>query len=294
MDYNKIEDSVFKKAMEVFKEGASEFFNLGVKIDKPAHTEIKNIDIKTNVMDYLFYMEDGDYLHFEFQTTKKQEDISRFLYYDSSLHYSTKKNIRTIVIYSSDINEAVTELNCGTIDYKVEAFYMSSLDGDKKLDELKNKILKEEILTEEDIMGLCFIPLMKSKKSKSDIIIESIETASKIKISTYKNKCLMLLYALFDKFGDEISKKKFKEVLTLTEVGKMIYDEGLEEGIEKGMEKGIGKGKSELLIKQLIKKFKVLPEGLREKIMNLPSDTLEIIATEIFDMESIEDLKKYI
>lgn len=143
-------------------------------------------------------------------------------------------------------------------------------------------------------MGLCFIPLMSTKKSKSDIIIDSIDTASKIKNNTYKDKCLMLLYALFDKFGDETSKKKFREVLTLTEVGKMIYDEGVEEGLEKGLEKGIGKGKCEILIKLLIKKFKVLPDGLREEIMNLPVDTLEIIATEIFDMESIEDLKKYI
>lgn len=121
-------------------------------------------------------------------------------------------------------------------------------------------------------------------------LIDSIDTASKIKNNTYKDKCLMLLYALFDKFGDETSKKKFREVLTLTEVGKMIYDEGVEEGLEKG----IGKGKYEILIKLLIKKFKVLPDGLREEIMNLPADTLEIIATEIFDMESIDDLKKYI
>ena len=28
MDYNKVEDAVFKKAMEVFKEGAAEFFEL--------------------------------------------------------------------------------------------------------------------------------------------------------------------------------------------------------------------------------------------------------------------------
>lgn len=76
----------------------------------------------------------------------------------------------------------------------------------------------------------------------------------------------------------------------MTEVGKMIYDEGLEEGKLEGKLEG----KTEILIKLLIKKFKVLPEGLREKVMALPSDTVEIIATEIFDMESIEDLKKYI
>jgi len=55
MDYNKIEDAVFKKTMEIFKDGASKFFDLNFKITAPAETEIKNIDIKTNAMVYLFY-----------------------------------------------------------------------------------------------------------------------------------------------------------------------------------------------------------------------------------------------
>lgn len=48
-------------------------------------------------MDYLFYTEDNDYLHFEFQTTNKKDDIDRFMYYDASLYFRDKRNIRTIV-----------------------------------------------------------------------------------------------------------------------------------------------------------------------------------------------------
>ena len=95
----------------------------------------------------------------------------------------------------------------------------------------------------------------------------------------------MLFYALFDKFGDDSSKKKFKEVVSRTDVGKMIYEEGMEEGIEKG--------KVDLLIRQLIKKFKIVPEDYEKQLMMLPQETIEIIGTEIFDMESIEELKKY-
>jgi len=283
MDYNKIEDAVFKKAMEVFKEGAPKFFNLDINISRPAETEIKNIDIKTNAMDYLFYTESGDYLHFEFQTTKKNEDISRFLYYDSSLYYKSKRNIRTLVVYSSDIKEAPTYLDCGSIKYNVEAFYMKNLDGDSKLNNIKYKVENNIELTEQDIITLSsFIPLMSSIKSKSEITLESIEIANEIKSYTDKNKCLTLLYALFDKFGDELSKKRFKEVVGMTEVGKMIYNEGKE------------KGKSELLIKQLIKKFGILPDEYKEKIRNLSEAAIENIGTEIFDMESLEELKKYI
>ena len=76
MDYNKIEDAVFKKAMEIFKDSASEFFDLDLKIIAPAETELKNIDIKTNAMDYLFYTSNGEYLHFELQTTEKKDDVT--------------------------------------------------------------------------------------------------------------------------------------------------------------------------------------------------------------------------
>jgi len=251
----------------------------------PAETEIKNIDIKTNAMDYLFYTDDGEYLHFEFQTTKKKEDVPRFLYYDASLYYKSEKKITTVVVYSSDIKDVVTNLDCGSIKYNIRPFYISDFDGDSKLENIKQKVENNIELTEQEIMTLSFIPLMTTRKSKSDITLESLEVAKNINNNKEKNNCLMLLYALFDKFGDEFSKKKFKEAVSMTDVGKMIYEEGMEEGIEKG--------KVDLLIRQLIKKFKIVPEDYKKQLMTLPQETIEIIGTEIFDMKSVEELKKY-
>ncbi|MBK1809488.1 DUF4351 domain-containing protein [Clostridium sp. YIM B02505] len=277
MDYNKIEDAVFKKAMEFFKDNAVQFFGIDTKIVAPAETEIKNVDIKTNYTDYLFYTADGNYLHFEFQTTDKKEDIKRFLYYDASLFYKDKRKIRTVVIYSADIEDAEIHIDAGSINYNIEAFYMKNLDGDKKLEMLKNKIRNNEKLTSEDILTLSFIPLMSSNISKSERTLEGIELANSIQDSEVKLKCLTLLYALFDKFGDKISKKRFKEVFSVTEIGKMIRDEG----------------KAEILIKLLNKKFKKLSEEYEEKIKNLPSENIELIANDIFDLEKVEDLEKY-
>lgn len=59
------------------------------------------------------------------------------------------------------------------------------------------------------------------------------------------------------------------------------------------MEKGREEGKSDLLIKLLIKKFKKLPDQYKEKIKLLPEETLEIIATDIFELNSIEELEQY-
>ncbi|MGH4140110.1 hypothetical protein [Clostridium sp.] len=101
MDYEKIEDSVLKSAMDFFQQNAVDFFGINTKIIAPAQTELKDIKINTNFMDYTFYTEDGNYLHFEFQTTNRQEDIRRFMFYDASLHYKGNRKIRTVVVYSS-------------------------------------------------------------------------------------------------------------------------------------------------------------------------------------------------
>lgn len=67
----------------------------------------------------------------------------------------------------------------------------------------------------------------------------------------------------------------------MTDVGRMILEDGM------------NRGKAELLIKQLMKKFKKVPTEYKEKIMSLPQETLELIATDIFDLNSIEDLNQY-
>lgn len=297
MDYNKIEDAVLKKAMDAFKQSAVAYFGIGTKIIAPAETEIKNIDIRTNYTDYLFYTEDGNYLHFEFQTTDKKDDIKRFLYYDASLFYKEKRKIRTIVIYSADIEKVEEAVDAGTIYYKIEPFYMKKLNGDEKYKDLCNKIENNQMLLEEDILNLTFLPLMSGSDSSTERAIKGIELAEAIKDKEAKMLSLSLLYALFEKFGDALSKKRLKEVMTMTEIGKMIRDEALEEGKQEGKKEGLKeggtKGKADILIKQLIKKFNKLPEAYKDNIKNLSEDTLEVIALNIFDLEKAEDLERY-
>lgn len=49
----------------------------------------------------------------------------------------------------------------------------------------------------------------------------------------------------------------------------------------------------EFLIRQLIKKFKIIPDEYKDKLKSLSEKNIELIAIEIFDMNSIKDLKKY-
>jgi hypothetical protein len=154
---------------------------------------------------------------------------------------------------------------------------MKRLNSDEKYKYLKRKIENNEPLTEEDILNLTFLPLMSGSDSKTERAIKGIELAENIKYKEIKAISLSMLYALFEKFGDTISKNRLEEAIRMTEIGKMIRDEA----------------KAEMLLKQLMKKFKKLPEEYKNKIKGLSEDALEIIATGIFEIEKVEDLQKY-
>ncbi len=70
--------------------------------------------------------------------------------------------------------------------------------------------------------------------------------------------------------------------------------EGKIEGRTEGRIEGRIEGKAEILIKLLRKKFKELPLSYEEKIKKMPDEAVEELALNIFDLESIEDLDKYI
>ena len=59
-------------------------------------------------------------------------------------------------------------------------------------------------------------------------------------------------------------------------------------------EKGKIEGQAELLLKQLRKKFMVIPADMESQIRSLPGDRLEQLAEAIFDLKSIDDVQAFL
>ena len=55
MDYNKVEDAVLKKKMELLKDNAVKFFGIDARIITSMETEIKNIEVKTSYTDNILH-----------------------------------------------------------------------------------------------------------------------------------------------------------------------------------------------------------------------------------------------
>ena len=91
-----------------------------------------------------------------------------------------------------------------------------------------------------------------------------------------------------------------KELIQLAETrDKAIRDEKsrLQGARDEGREEGREEGKSALAkstIKLLKKKLGGIPENIIESILNLPIEKIEKINGDVFDIESLEELKKYL
>ena len=305
----KHEDLIMKKAMDVFAEEGLKFFGINQKVKDSSSTEIVVLEALNLHMDYTFLMEDDTYIHFEFQTTNKgKKDLRRFRAYEALLSLQKEKDVTTYVVYSNNIKKAISTLETGISKFNVKSIFMCEKNGDLIFEELEKKINNKEKLTKQELISLAFTPIMGGKLTKAEKIIKSIRIV-KSSDSEYKYDIESMLYAFADKFLQGKDLQKVKEEISMTELGRMLIEDGIEkgrkegiekgieqgreEGIEKGIEQGMEKGKADLLIKMLVKKFKNVPNEYREKIRMLPQDTIEVIGMDIFEMNSINDLEKY-
>jgi hypothetical protein len=282
-----------KRAMDLFVEEGLKFFGINKKVKEIGPTELVVLETKNMFMDYTFLMEDDTFIHFEFQTTNKGKvDLRRFRAYEALLSHQTGKDVLTYVVYSGNIKNPEDTLKTGINEFKINLVSMADKNGDEIYTDLIGKIQSGSEITKQDIISLTFTPIMGGKISTIDKILNAINIVKGID-KDYKYDVESILYAFANKFLSGKDLEKVKEELRMTELGKGLIQEGIEKGREEGIEKGREEGKAELLIKILIKKFKKVPNEYKEKIKLLPEETLEIIATDIFDLNSIKELEQY-
>ncbi len=188
----------------------------------------------------------------------------------------------------NQLNKTIT-INILDFDYiKDEKFHSSY----HLYEDMTKKLLS-------DIVEIHFIELKRFEKSKKD----------------YNNKLHRWLSFLINPEGKEIDIMKKedteikeamdvlynisgdKELIQLAEMrDKTIRDEksrlqgARDEGIKQGARDALAKS----TIKLLRKKFKDIPENIIESILKLSLEKIEKINGDLFDIESIEELKKYI
>ena len=133
------------------------------------------------------------------------------------------------------------QVDCGFHTYRVKPIYLTDYDADKLFWKMQTKLERKEALDDEDLAGLALAPLMSGKQSRKEKIKEAILYAKQGDTETAE-KTIAILYTLADKFLKGMELQEIKEVVAMTRLGQMIYDDGVEKGIEKGRQEGLEQG----------------------------------------------------
>ena len=242
----KHEDAVMKMGFDYFRDTILKNLNINYQFVDSKPTEVIEIDIENLYMDYNFLTTEASIVHIEFQTTDNGiKDLLRFRVYEALLARKEGKQVITCVIYSGGIEHAKTELNCGIHTYRVQPVYLAGFNADEIFQSVKNKLESGEPLSEEDFSNLTLTPLMTSKKPRKEVIKEAIQIVRQENQPTAE-KTIAMLYTLADKFLNTDELEEIKEVLEMTRLGQMLYDDGVKKGIQEGIQEGRQEGEIEI------------------------------------------------
>lgn len=233
-----LEDKALKSAAVQFGKEMLSYLRIDGKIRGLMPTEQIRLEAVKAEEDILFDMEDGTLLHFEFESVEvTEDDLYRFKLYDAYTERQHRKPVITYVLCSGRTTGIKNELVGGINSYRIIPIQIKEKNADEVFRLLHEKDEEGICLHKEDLFPALLTPLMSGKSSIRERIIEAANLLQQDNIrmkKQEKHQMEGILYAFACKFLNQEELREVKEVIGMTALGEMIWQDGLEEGIEKG------------------------------------------------------------
>lgn len=219
-----------------------------VGLDRPirmAPTEIIELEMKQMYEDFNYEMQDGSWIHFEFQSSDgKIEDLRRFRQYEANASSTHGVAVTTYVVYTGNVTNPMTSFTEGINTYRVIPILMGDRDGDQVIGDVREKLLQGQPLTKQDLLPLVLTPLMSGKdtvgkriKTVFELLREAEHQSGGDLDKEELKKLESIEYAFANKFLNYEELKEVEEVLSMTTLGQMLFENGMKEGMEKSIVK---------------------------------------------------------
>ena len=248
------EDAAMKTLALFFAEELFPLLDIKGKVKRVAHTEIVHLELKKLYQDFNYEMEDGSWVHLEFQSTNEGiQGLKRFRTYEALASYQYGVAITTYVLFSGNIRNPITEYSEGINTYRVYPIIMQGRNADELLQRLESKIQNREKITREELVELAMCSLMSGESSQKERFHRSFVVMHEITghLLIDKAKIEAVMYAMAEKFLDEMDLEEIKEDLKMWKIGKILMDEGRNEGAIEATQKIIINMKDKFSVEQI-------------------------------------------
>ena len=238
------EDLALKSAAAYFGDELIHWLGIRERALRSAPTEMVELETRHMYEDFLYEMENGMYYHFEFESDSiSKDDLKRFREYEASTSRIYNAPVVTYVVCSSGVKKLRDSITEGINTYRVHLIRLKDENADEQLDFLSKN--PKETLTREDVIPLLFAPLMSGRSKQTERILQCLEILKKAEAIFSKSdirKMEAILYIFAVKFMDDNELKSIKEVIAMTKLGQMIWNDALEKGREEGEKIGLERG----------------------------------------------------
>ena len=233
-------DVMSKILAENFKDKSLKVYGLDLpRIKQILPTNLPEIHVNEMRLDNLFLLEDGSVAIIDYESSVKWENNLKYVNYIVRVLERYKKEerpkqIRMIVIYTADVEEAESEFNAGCLTLKLEQAFLNNMDSESIRNRIEKKIKNQEALSDEELMEFIVLPLTyKGTQAKQSAVKDAVELAKQIEDKKEQTFILSGILVFADKIIDSETSKYIREVMRMTQVAELFLEEGREQEKEK-------------------------------------------------------------
>ena len=211
----------------------------GLKVADVRPTNIPVVQARELRMDNLFELEDGSVAILDYESSYKEENFIKYGRYVMEvagryLKEGKRPDIHMMVLYTADIENSKTSFQRTAFTIQTEVSYLLKELSAGWMSEVR-KSISEKTVTDEVLMHLVLLPLTyKGKERKQEAIKECVGLARELPDKEQETFALAGILTFTDKVIDKETQRFIKEVLGMTQVGRMLMDEGRREGRKEG------------------------------------------------------------
>ncbi len=228
-------DITSKVLAEHFKGKTFKVYGLDIpEIRQVLPTNIPTVKANELRLDNLFELADGTVAIVDYESEYKKEHKIKYLTYLTGIanRYLKEKTdcpmLRMIVIYTGDIKrEQISDTyDIGAVRIKLEPAFLSELNSDEIFQQVKEKVEKNELLDDEEIMKLIIQPLSYRKQEEKEIQIrQTVELAVQIQDRDQQLFALSGILVFADKIIDMKTANKIRRAIQMTQVARIFEEE---------------------------------------------------------------------
>lgn len=225
-------------------------------------------------LDNLFLLSDGSVAIIDYESEFDKKNFVKYINYIARVirRYALSdklkdlEKIKMVVIYTADVEQAEECYDLGGLIMNVEAAYLIHLDTNEIYKKLSRKIRHGDMLDEEEVIQLMILPLtVKGAIDKQKAVVKTVELAKEICDRDTAFRIMAGILTFTDKVIDQVYREKIKEEMQMTQIERMMFQDGLEQGMKAFVQDYVEDGLDrETILEKLVKRFQLTREQAEE------------------------------